>query len=297
LAKRGKAVSGLAAGGETAAAFGWLERGYINMNNEKYTDKEKQDARAFLEGLSKAELRGVMDSPIFNGFLMEHVEESELLTKRVTELLEEEYSDLSEEEQAADQSRIARLVQGLMDKYAASQKEGEFVEEFAARLNVRPASSLIDHLLTSLKRYIRAPEGILQEWIAQAQANAQLFLRGLDIPGLDHAAEFDHARRPEMPAVFKHGDATIQLDKRDEIDHFVVEVSTFNELLCGREIIVLLIGQTGETVHVPVRLDERRGGTCFGKEIPKDTIVEMVTRLGSVIVPVIQTSGNDPTGF
>src|ERR1041385_3904740 len=98
---------------------------------------EKQLVREFLEGLSIAELKAVMDSP-FEPLVMECVEDSQVLTKMVTQVLDDEPAEAFAELPDAAAAQVSQLMSRLQDKFAeASGAEQEAWREFNARLGVQ----------------------------------------------------------------------------------------------------------------------------------------------------------------
>src|SRR5256885_7488489 len=121
---------------------------------------EKQLVREFLEGLSIAELRAVMDSP-FEPLVMECVEDSQALTKMVTQVLDDDpdeaFGELSDA--VAQDAQVSQLMTRLQDKFAeASEAEQEAWREFNERLvaqsEPQPAKRTIrDRLVVALQRF------------------------------------------------------------------------------------------------------------------------------------------------
>jgi hypothetical protein len=135
LAKRREALRGLAQGGGTTSKFLGVEGRGINMGEKNNTDNNQQVTREYLESLTNAELRAVMDSSVYSTVLMEHLEGSEVLTRRVTQILEEDYVALPPVEQEQEQARVTRLTALLTDRYSdATLEEREFLEELAKSL-------------------------------------------------------------------------------------------------------------------------------------------------------------------
>ena len=245
---------------------------------------EKQLVREFLEGLSIAELKAVMDSP-FEPLVMECVEDSQVLTKMVTQVLDDEPAEAFAELPDAAAAQVSQLMSRLQDKFAeASGAEQEAWREFNARLVVQPAPqganrTIRDRLLDALQRFQVVP-ALIEEWIELATANAAIFSRGVL-----ETATFGMPEREQIPAVFRNGDISVQLDKRDELEVFVVEVQSANKADFGRELKIVLFGGTDAEEALNVTLDKRKGDWCFGTGTVD---IKAIAKLGPFIIPVVE---------
>lgn len=250
---------------------------------------EKQLVREFLEGLSIAELKAVMDSP-FEPLVMECVEDSQVLTKMVTQVLDDEPDKAFAE--LPDAGQVSQLMTRLQDKFAeASEAEKEAWREFNERVAAQSAPQVAkrairDRLLDALQRFQVVPT-LIEEWIDAAIANAALFSQGIAPPDLG-TARFETPGQKQIPKVFRKGDISVQLDKRDELELFVVEVESANEADYEREIkIVLFFGGTNAEVTLSVTLAKRKGGKCFGTSTVD---IKEIEKLGPFIIPVVEDS-------
>lgn len=97
------------------------------MENEKEIAKSKRETREFLESLSLAELRTLLDAPMFCSAVLEHASESEVLAQKVDKVLDVEYQEMSPDEQ----KRVDALATHLVEKYEVSQNDeaGTFSRE------------------------------------------------------------------------------------------------------------------------------------------------------------------------
>lgn len=156
------------------------------------------------------------------------------------------------------------------------------VQNFSV-ISVEESAPAIRRLLSALKRYGKTTGELANQWIETAKANARIFSHGI--------AEL--AFQDDMLPVsreFEIEGMSIHLELREEIDQFVIEVATADEKLYGLTVTIVLLGGTGEEQRVPVTLDGRKGGLCYGSGVAMGHGHEVIKKLGPVIVPHCEAS-------
>lgn len=252
---------------------------------------EQIEILSFLEQLSIAELRAVMDSP-FEPEVMRLLEKSDVLTEMVATVLEQEHQsfvDAGELPGAATVNVQAKeLIQKLSERLSsATPGEQEMLrnlgQQLEASIKFRESRPPVDRLQAVLSTLHIDAERV-RRWTELAVGNAGVFA---DLsPHLVTAQFLDHEEE-RVPAAFSAGDITIQLDKREPLEMFVVEVESANEADCDREFEIILLGGTGQQRSLTVRLDQRKGKLCFGVGTIPDP-EKLFSELGPYIVPLIK---------
>jgi hypothetical protein len=149
-----------------------------------------------------------------------------------------------------------------------------------------PASAL---LVAKLKWYCGAPDRILLGMVEQAKSNAPSLSPGHGMKqNYVYCAPGDEPD-PGAPASFRQGSLSIHLNRR-EGGGLVVDVTSEDETLCGRDLPVALVGKGGREVRVIIRLLQR-GRVCGGSAAVGSPDDELLEKLGPVIVPVVPDDG------
>jgi hypothetical protein len=152
--------------------------------------------------------------------------------------------------------------------------------------SVEKPTPTIALLLGALKRYGKATERVAAEWVEIAKENARIFTQGIGEWAFQNDASL-------LPGEFNLEGMVVQLDFREEIGQFVVEVTTRKEELCGEVVTIVLVGGTGEELRVPVRLKDRKGDMCYGSAVATGHGREVIKTLGPMIIPVVLLTAPD----
>lgn len=88
------------------------------MENEKDMKAVDKETQEFLEGLKAAELRRLLDTPVFRRPVLDAAAESERVSQAVDAVLDAEFQEMT----PAQQERINRLATKLAQKYAPKQE-------------------------------------------------------------------------------------------------------------------------------------------------------------------------------
>lgn len=99
------------------------------MENEKDIKAVDKETREFLEHLEPAELRRLLDTPVFSGTVLQHATQSERLSQAVDDALDAEFREMSPEQQ----KRINRLAARLAQKHAPAAAPGPEKEGWLTR--------------------------------------------------------------------------------------------------------------------------------------------------------------------
>jgi hypothetical protein len=174
----------------------------------------------------------------------------------------------------------AEATPGELEHTSACNICARFVNNY--RPEPLPASAL---LVAKLKWYCGAPDRILLGMVEKAKSNASSLLP-------DHGMKQKYAycapgeeTYPRAPASFRQGSLSIHLNRR-EGGGLVVDLTSEDETLCGRDLPVALVGEGGREVRVVVRLLQR-GRVCGGSTAVGSPDDEILEKLGPVIVPVV----------
>jgi hypothetical protein len=255
---------------------------------------EQTEILRFLEQLSIAELRVVMDSP-FEPVVMELLEKSDVLAQRVATVLEEEHQSLAIEGELPDAQGVRvqakEIVQRLNERLsAASPDEQEMLRNLMQQLEdsvkARQSGPSVEDRLRAALGVFHINQERIRRWVELAISNAPVFAQGLGGFGFA-AAEFSYSQEEQISGSFSDDKITIQLDKRDPMEVFVVEVQSTNQADCGRDLEVVLVGGTGGQKSVTVQLDKKKGDLCFGVGAIPDP-EKLIAELGPYIVPIVK---------
>lgn len=150
-----------------------------------------------------------------------------------------------------------------------------------------PASAL---LVAKLKWYCGAPDRIILGMVEKAKSNASSLSPGHGMKQRKYAyCAPGQEPDPGDPASFRQGSLSIHLNRR-EGGGLVVDVTSEDKTLCGRDLPVALVGEGGREVRVVIRMLQH-GRVCGGSAAVGSPDDEILETLGPVIVPVVPGGG------